>query len=123
VQALGRWQQVRQDGARLDVRRARRRGLAAQRAVYHVVDDGKRDVVQHDRRDDFRCPAGGLEPARDTRPDRPGERAGQQGQRQVDDHGQALDHEAGHRGDQRAHVELPLRADVEQPGGEAERDA
>jgi hypothetical protein len=65
----------------------------------------------------------GLEQARDAAPDRARQRAGGQRERQMHDHRQTRRQRiADKHADQRAHIKLALRADVEQPGHKAQRN-
>src|SRR6266545_1129478 len=92
------------------------------RAGEQVQGQVEGHVVQHDGGDDLVRPGGRLDDAGDEAPRRPAREPGQQRQRQVHEHRQAMDREAHVPGHQPAGDHLPLGADVEQPRPEPEGD-
>jgi len=124
AQALRNGVERPQLGGRRDARGLHCGGIwIFERPADQKLHQPERDVVEHDRVDDFMGACARLEVARDRGPQRAAQRAGQQGERQVDDRGQAGERLADQRGADRADVELAFDPDVEQAALEADGQA
>ena len=122
-----RWRLRAEEGRQRGVARRRRcartRTRRLERTGDEVADDDGGDEVQHDRRHHLVGTGPCLERARDEAPCRPEQRrpAGPRPGRRRSA-ASAADVRADGRGAERAHQELALGADVEEPGLEAEAD-
>ena len=91
-------------------------------AVEQPDREPDRDPVEHDRRDHLVGARDRLQRARDARPDRAGQAAGDHRQHDVQQRRHALERRTDPDREDRAEDVLPLAADVEQAAAERERD-